>query len=211
MSDPIFERDEVLSAFRFASHWWRSLVGAVTEDRWPEAALGEWNLIELVAHTNRVYTTLLDYVEGPTKDPTPIASASEYFRIVMAEQTPHLHIAERGRQVAREYGGRDPIVITEDLSNRALALVEAAPADTVMHLFVGEMLLPQYLATRVVELVVHGTDLSAAIGLPTDPPKQSALVALQVLAAMADASDLAAMTRLLTGRSGSLPLRDVLG
>src|SRR5699024_4776743 len=153
------------------------------------------------AHTNRVYTTLLDYVEGPTKDPTPIESASQYLRIVMAEQTPHVHIAARGREVARDYGGRDPIVITEDLADRAVALVEEAPADTVMHLFVGEMLLPQYLATRVVELVVHGTDLSEVIGLPTNPPKESALVALQVLAGLADAADLAAMTRLLTGRS----------
>ena len=211
MSDPIFEEDEVTAAFRFASHWWRSLVGAVTEDRWPQQALGEWNLIELVAHTNRVYTTLLDYVEGPTKDPAPIESASQYLRIVLAEQTPHVHIAERARQEAARYGGRDPIVITEDLANRALKLVEAAPAQTVMHLFVGEMVLPQYLATRIVELVVHGTDLSAAIGLPTDPPKEAVRIAHAVLAALAKPADLVAMTRLITGRGASLPLDNVLG
>lgn len=210
MSDPIFERDEVTSAFRYATHWWRSLVGAVDEDRWPQAALGEWNLIELVAHTNRVFSTLLDYVQGPVKDPTPIESASQYFRIVLAEQTPHVHIAERGRQEAATYGGRDPIVLTEDLSARALKLVEAAPADTVMHLFVGEMVLPQYLATRIVELVVHGGDLSLAIGLPTDPPKEAVRIALAVLSALATPADLHAMTRLVTGRSASLPLHNVL-
>lgn len=210
MSDPIFERDEVTAAFRFASHWWRSLVGAVTDDRWPQPALGEWNLIELVAHTNRVYTTLLDYVEGPTKDPTPIASASQYLRIVLAEQTPHVHIAERGRQEAARYGGRDPIVMTENLAARALKLVEAAPAETVMHLFVGEMVLPQYLATRIVELVVHGTDLSTAIGLPSDPPKEAVRIAHSVLAALATPADLVGLVRTMTGRQPARPLRNLL-
>lgn len=210
MADPIFERDEVTAAFRFASHWWRSLVGAVDEARWGGPGIGEWSVLELVAHTNRVYRTLLDYIEGPVKDPTPIASAPEYFRIVLAEQTPHLHIADRGREEGASYRGRDPMMITEDLAARAMKMVEAAPADTVMHLFVGEMVLPQYLATRIVELVVHGLDLAAAIGLPTDPPREASTVALSVLAALAGPGDLSALVRLLSGRPASLPLRNVL-
>ena len=52
----------------------------------------------------------------------------------------------------------------------------ARAADTIVHLFVGEMTLDQYLATRVVELVVHGLDLAAAIDLPTPAPGAAARV-----------------------------------
>ncbi len=210
MADPIFERDEVTAAFRYASHWWRSLVGAVEDERWDGPALGEWTVRELVAHTNRAYKTILTYVEGDVKDPTPIGTAPEYFRIVLAEETPHVHIAARARQEVREYAGADPVVVTEALAAKAVKLVDAAPADTVMHLFVGEMVLPQYLATRVVELVVHGLDLAAAIALPTEPPVEAANVALATLVALARPSDLSSMLRLLTGRAADLPLRNVL-
>lgn len=211
MPDPIFSHDEVTAAFRFASHWWRSLVGAVDDDRWDGPALGEWSVRELVAHTNRVYRTILDYVAGDTKDPTPIASASDYFRIVLAEETPHVHIAERARIEVRDYDGRDVVAVTEELAKRASKLVDTAPPTTVMHLFVGEMELQQYLATRVVELVVHGLDLAAALDLPTDPPAESAGVALSVLLGLARPGDRTSMLRLLTGRPASLPLTNVLG
>jgi hypothetical protein len=46
---------------------------------------------------------------------------------------------------------------------------------------VGEMQLDQYLATRVVELVVHGWTWPTRIGLEVNPPPASAAVALTVL------------------------------
>jgi len=211
MADPIFERDEVVTAFRYASHWWRSLVGAVGDDAWSQPGLGEWTVLELVAHTNRAYRTLVEYVEGGAKDPNVIETAPEYFRIVLAEETPHVHIAARGHQEAEGYRGQDPVVVTEGLAAQAVKLVEAAPGDTVMHLFVGEMVLSQYLATRVVELVVHGLDLAVAIDLPTEPPAEAAAVALAVLAALARPSDVSALLRLLTGRAPSVELANVLG
>lgn len=210
MADPLFERDEVLAAFRYASHWWRSLVGAVDEARWDGPALGDWSARELVAHTNRAYKTILDYVAGDVKDPTWIPTASEYFRVVLAEQTPHVHIAERARREVAEYAGRDPVVVTEELAAKTVKLIDTAPGDTVMHLFVGEMALSQYLATRVVELVVHGLDLAVAIDLPTEPPVESSNVALATLLGLARPSDLSSVLRLLTGRAASLPLTNVL-
>jgi uncharacterized protein (TIGR03083 family) len=211
VADPIFERDETTAAYRYASHWWRSLVGAVEDQRWSGAALGEWSVLELVAHTNRAYSTVLDYVAGDTKDPTIVATAPEYFRIVLAEETPHVHIAARGRKEAETYAGSDPVVVTEGLAAAAVKLVDSAPAETVVHTFVGEMPLPQYLATRVVEFVVHGLDLAAAIDLPTEPPVEASGVALRTLAALARPVDVSSMLRMLTGRPASLPLRNVLG
>ena len=211
MADAQFSREEVTTAFRYADHWWRSLVGAVDDHQWDGTGLGEWSVRELVAHTNRVYRTLLDYVAGDTIDPTPIGSASDYFRIVLAEETPHVHIAERARREVADYVGRDMVAVTEELARRAAKLVETASGSTVMHLFVGEMELDQYLATRVVELVVHGTDLARALDLPTEPPQESSAVALAVLIGLARPADLAAILRLLTGRDADVPLTNVLG
>ena len=208
MADHLFEMHETAGAYRAASHWWRSLVGGVDDHQWDQAALGEWSVRELVAHTNRAYKTVLDYVTGDVKDPTPIYSAAGYFRLVLAEETPHVHIAERGRQEAAALA--DPVATTDGLAGSVDAFLAKAAADTPMHLFVGEMQLDQYLATRVVELVVHGLDLSAAIDLPTNPPTHAMRVAITVLLELAGDDDLASVARLLTGRAASLPLTNVL-
>ncbi|CAN5767278.1 hypothetical protein BH23ACT2_BH23ACT2_20990 [soil metagenome] len=209
MAHHVFEFAEVATAYRYASQWWRSVVGAVDETRWDQAALGEWSVRELVAHTARAYKTVIEYAEGEVKDPTPIDTAAGYFRIVLAEQTPHVHIAARAKREAAEHD--DWVVVTDELAAVAGRLVDDLAPDHTMHLFVGEMRLHQYLATRVVELVVHGLDLAAAIDLPTTPPAESAKVALTVLYDLAEPDDVAAVLRLLTGRPASLPLTNALG
>jgi len=209
MADHIFDPYDTAAGFREASRWWRSIVGAVEEHQWEQAALGEWSVRELVAHTDRAYKTVADYTAGETKDPTTIYSAAGYFRTVLGEQTPHVHIAERARQEAA--ARTDWMAATDELADRAERLVEDLPPDAPVHTFVGEMMLDQYLATRIVELVVHGLDLSAAIDLPTPPPTVAGRVAMTVLLDLASADDLGSVLRLLTGRPASLPLANVLG
>ena len=208
MTDRIFDDAETLVAFRESSHWWRSLVGGVDDHQWNLPGLGEWSVRELVAHGGRAFKTVSDYVEGDVKDPTPIRSAAEYFRVVLAEQTPHVHIAERARREAALE--TDWVAATDTSWAGAELVVSNVPGDTDLHLFVGEMPLGQYLATRVVELVVHGTDLAEAIGIPSPPPMSGARVAIDVLLDLSTGDDVASILRLLTGRSGSLPLANVL-
>ena len=208
MADHIFESHETLSAFHGASRWWRSIVGAVDDHRWEQAALGEWSVRELVAHTNRAYKTVIDYTQGDVKDPTTIYSAAGYFRTVLGEETPHVHIANRARREAAER--EDWMAATDELGDEAERTVSALSGEAPVHTFVGEMMLDQYLATRVVELVVHGLDLSAAIDLPTPPPVDAGRVALTVLLDLAVADDIGGILRLLTGRPASLPLANVL-
>lgn len=208
MADVTFAAHETAAAFRDASRWWRSIVGAVEDHQWNQAALGEWSVRELVAHTDRAYKTIIEYVEGGPKDPTVLWSAAGYFRTVLAEQTPHVHIAARARAEAQEH--TDWVAATDDLADRAEAIVFERGGETAVHTFVGEMELAQYLATRVVELVVHGLDLSAAIDLPTPPPTRAARIVLQVLLDLSTADDIGSILRLLTGRPASLPLAHVL-
>ena len=208
MADRTFDAPETLAAFRESAHWWRSLVGGVDDHQWDLMALGEWTVRELVAHGARAFKTVSEYVEGDVKDPTRIDTAAQYFRIVLAEQTPHVHIANRARREAREEP--DWVAATDQAWAGAELVVANVPDDTDLHLFVGEMALSQYLATRVVELVVHGTDLAEAIGIPSPPPVAGARVAIDVLLDLAAAEDVASILRLLTGRSGALPLANVL-
>lgn len=208
MADHIFDHHKVTAAFRFSSQWWRSLVGAVDDHRWDHAALGEWSIRELVAHTNRAYKTLLEYAEGDVKDGHPIYSAAAYFRTVLREETPHVHIAARAKREAGD--AADWVSATDELADRAEKLVAGLAPDHPMHLMVGEMHLDQYLATRVVELVLHGLDLAAAIDLPTSAPAPAARVALTVLLDLAGDDDLSSILRLLSGRAASLPLTHVL-
>jgi uncharacterized protein (TIGR03083 family) len=208
MADHIFEMHETAVAFREASRWWRSIVGAIDDDRWDQAALGEWSVRELVAHADRAYRTVIEYTADEVKDPTIVYSAAGYFRIVLAEQTPHVHIAARAKAEAKERS--DWLSATDELADVAERIVADSPGDTPVHTFVGEMMLDQYLATRVVELVVHGLDLAAAVDLPTPPPPAAGKVALSVLLDMAAADDIGSILRLLTGRPASLPLANVL-
>jgi hypothetical protein len=208
VADHIFDHHEVTAAFRYASQWWRSVVGSVDDHRWDHAALGEWSVRELVAHTDRAYKTLLEYAEADVVDETPIHSAAAYFRTVLAEQTPHVHIAARAKREAGDEA--DWVSATDRLAGRAERAVASWAPDQPMHLMVGVMPLDQYLATRVVELVVHGLDLAAAIDLPTVAPSASSRVALLVLLDLAGEDDYATILRLLTGRAASLPLTHVL-
>lgn len=209
MADRTFTMAESSEAFRAAAHWWRSLVGGIEDHQWALMALGEWNVTELVAHTSRAFTTVVDYSRGSVKDPTPIASAAEYFRIVLAEETPHLHIAARARTEASAH--TDWLQATDDRWAAAAQVIDNTPGEQLMHLFVGEMPLRQYLATRVVELAVHGLDLGTAIGIPSNPPPAAARLALEVLLDLSTGDDTTSLLRLLTGRDGRLPLTNVLG
>ncbi|WP_426570918.1 maleylpyruvate isomerase N-terminal domain-containing protein [Aquihabitans sp. McL0605] len=208
MSDRTFDPVDTLTAYREAGHWWRSLVGGVDDHQWDLMALGEWTVRELVAHGARAFRTVSEYIEGDTKDPTRIDTAAQYFGIVLAEQTPHVHIANRARKEAREEA--DWVAATDKLWASAELVVSNVPGDTDVHLFVGEMEIGQYLATRIVELVVHGGDLAEAIGIPSAPPLSAARISLDVLIDLASGTDVATILRLLTGRSGALPLHDVL-
>jgi hypothetical protein len=208
MPDRIFEPQQTIDGYREAGHWWRSLVGAIDEHQWDLMAVGEWNVRELVAHGGRAFRTVSDYAQGEVKDPTRIHTAAEYFRIVLAEQTPHVHIAQRARQEARLE--TDWVSATDRLWASAELVVTNLPPDSDLHLFVGEMELGQYLASRVVELVLHGMDLAEVLRMPSSPPRASLRVALDVLLDLAPVADLGSIAQLLTGRQGSLPLRHVL-
>ncbi len=203
MADRTFPHAEATSAFDLAGKWFVSAVRTVDDEQWDLPALGEWNVRELVAHTVRAFRTVEQYLDGTVRDPTPLTSAAEYFRMVLAEDEPHIHIAVRARREAPHLGD-DPIAAVEALADLAGRAVDRASATAPVHTFVGVIALPDYLATRVVELVVHTLDLAAALELDLPVPPVPARVAVQVLVDLVEDDYLGDLLRTLTGRSDLL-------
>ena len=128
--------------------------------------------------------------------------------MVRADQTPNVHIAAGAPREALDV--HDPVDHTDQWSARAETAVAMSDGDDIVHTFVGEIRLDQYLATRVIELVVHGIDLAEVVGIGVSPPPSAARVALAVLIDLVPADDLGVLLRALTGRAQMLPGLHVL-
>jgi hypothetical protein len=198
--DRTYRRDEAVGALRDASAWNIDMCRRIAADQWDRAGLGEWTTLELVAHTSRAYTTIVDYLQ-PHGD-VDLGSAALYFRVgvQMADAAVHAQVAERGRNEAKALCP-DPLVTVTERAAAALNAVEHAGAAAVATTPIGTLALADYVATRVVELTVHTIDIVGAIGLAgAEPPASSAQMTLQVLADLAVASP-AGLIRAITGRA----------
>lgn len=210
MSDRQFTPREALDSFVEATHWW-------AEDILPRAAtvdldgpgLGQWTLRELIAHTTRAFKITVEYADPAPATGSDLLSASGYFRLGMKIEGVHGDVAERGRQEAAE----TPDVVTASLewADKALQTVGAQLPQSTARTRMGDLRFDQFLATRTLELVVHGTDVGAAIGVDSAPPRKAAVVALTVLIECIDDADVVAVLRALSGRGSISPGFSVLG
>jgi uncharacterized protein (TIGR03083 family) len=193
-----FTLDEVAPAFREASTWYLSTVEGVDPARWPDPGLGEWSVLELIAHASRAFLTVERYLR-PTGH-IDVDSGAEYFRRAMAGPDSNAAIAARGRDEVAELG-EDPIGAIRARAAAALRVVQAAPPGAVCVTQAGTLSLADYLGTRVVELTVHTLDVAAAAGQPDEPPEAAARVSLIVVSALAAQPSTGVLLRALTGRA----------
>src|ERR1019366_7500523 len=128
--------------FRAASRFFVDAVAAVPVERYETRWSDEWRVLDLIGHGNRANVLSVEYFERPV----PVAG-SDY---VLPE-----NIAERGRQAVRELGD-DPVAAVRAASDRALAMVAAAPNDAKVGTPFGEQTLDTYLQSRTAELVLPG-------------------------------------------------------
>ncbi len=133
-----------------------------------------------------------------------MASAAEYYRRALSAPDVDADIAERGRSEAVLLGAH-PVDGIERAA-AALDTVAAAPLGAVCVTRGGTLALGDFLATRVVELVVHTLDLCAALGdAEAEPPAEAAQLTTSVVAAFASDSSPAVLLRALTGRGALVP------
>ena len=196
-----FTLDETLEPFRDASDWYLTVVRTVGPDQWATPGLGEWSVLELAAHASRAYLTIEEYLRP--SGAIDVDSAADYFRKAIPGPEVNVDIADRGRAEAASLG-EDPVGEIEARASRAFGVIEQAPVGAVCTTRGGTLSLADFLATRVVELTIHGLDLAGAVGLDGsalgEPPEPASRVSLTVLAALAAQPSSGTLLRALTGR-----------
>lgn len=181
--------DALTTAFRDASEFLVKSVRLVPDDAWDGPGLGSWTVRELVAHANRGQTTIEEYLLRP-REPEPPGSA--YF----TEEA----VAARGREAVLALGD-DPAEAVAATSRAVTALVENTPADATIGSPARTMTLADYLPSRIVELTVHGLDITSAIGADLSVPATAMRVSLGFVARLAARKSGQDVLFALTGRS----------
>ncbi len=142
-----------------------------------ESVLPGYTVGGLAAHLVRAVLTVETYLAAPEPDDSALVTAAVYFARALGDHDPresdfHRAVRERGAEAAAE----GPAAVAAELE-RGLAVVASAgldPARRVSVLGGLALTLEQYLATRLLELLVHGDDLAASVGLPApDHPAEA--------------------------------------
>lgn len=202
-----------MDRFGHAASGFATLVDAVPAARLDGPGLGAWTLRELIGHTARALSTVVDYLRLPAPAEATIASAEEYLEVVLRQQGDDAAIEARGRAMAAELGD-DLLARICRLADEASTAVEASDPHRLVAVGSGggnAMRLDEYLRTRCFELTVHGVDIADAAGIDWRPEPALVLDALQLAASSAAARGrgLEAL-RLLTGRRPDAGLAGIL-
>lgn len=145
---------------------------------WSAPGLGQWNVAQLVAHTVRATTRVPAYLEQPAEGP-PVVDRIGYWRYDAAAEAPA--IAQRAID---EAAAITPSQLPQAFAAghaQTLQAAQDAGADHVLFTIRGPMRLDEYVATRVLEVVVHHMDLRAALDLPPASDPEAARLVMQVL------------------------------
>lgn len=138
-------------------------LSAIPADAWSLSALGSWNLAELTAHLVRGVTRVTEYLPQEVSGP-PVVDRVSYFRY--DADAAAAGVAQRAVQEAADV---DPPDLPGRFTVGWMASVAAARdhgPDQVLTTFRGPMRLDEYVATRVLEVVVHHLDVRVALDLP---------------------------------------------
>lgn len=196
------DHDQIIGLLRSAAAQFVDVVAGLGPDDWSRPALGDWNVKELVAHTLRAFTTIGYFLDNP-RESIEIDSAADYYSTVLALPGVHAQVAERGRHAAAGLGD-DPRDAVANQVTAVLDRLSSTSGDEIGATPAGAMRLDDYLETRLVEVVVHDTDLCAAIGVSTGGPADAQLRALNTVLESASEHDRTRVLRSALGRE-SLP------
>lgn len=168
--------------------------------------LAEWSVAGLSGHLARATTAVESYLNEATSVSRSPVSASTYFATVLPLQVDldsDFHVAVRKR--GEEQGSVGAETLVEELAATIERLEHrlASEAESrLIQVFQGVVLeLDEYLKTRIIEMVVHGDDLAASVGVVTPEfPSKAMDVAITVLVELArerhgDAAVVTALTR----------------
>jgi len=160
----------IADTYEAASAFFVQATQAVPDNAWASVGLGDWTVLDLVAHGNRAHTTVEEYLLSPQP---PVGPGSDYFS--------NARISERAREAVLALGD-DPKGIVVSTAARVIALVRSTPADAVLGSPARTVTLAEYLPSRIAELTVHGLDLTSALGTEIAVPQAVLLESLRFVA-----------------------------
>jgi uncharacterized protein (TIGR03083 family) len=169
------------------------LAEAALEERFQEpSALAGFSVRGLTGHLLRAMSTVETYVDRPEPDPSggEVLSAAEYYAAVLEPATAdvnsdfHRAIRQRGLEEAPERAEELP-GRWADLAGRLRARLATELPGRLVEVYGGLVLsLDGYVITRLIELVVHGDDLAASVGV--EPPALSPAATGLVIGTLVD-------------------------
>ena len=160
------------------------LLGEIRDEQWSEPGLGSWTVRSLAGHTARAILTVENYLLQEEPGDVTIATAEDYYSTAYLIFTDDAAVAARGIE-AGEWLGANPAAQVSAALARATAAIESQPSNRIVSIGGMGIRLPEYLRTRVFELVVHTIDLSRATGLPHGLPDFAVQDAVTLAAAVA--------------------------
>ena len=195
---------QIRRAFVDAAHSFLETAALIGADQWGDVGTDQWTVLELFAHTARGMTVIGDYLDVEL-DPSTTATvddASAYFRIALSIEGVNEGVAQRALATVEQYRD-DPLGAAHEVADRIRERVASTPDDRVMKVFVETIRLSDYLATRVVELVLHTFDLQLACGLELTAPATSLEIVADILISLVDLAEPVALVLALSGRTSS--------
>jgi len=182
--------DESVAGFQSAADLLVSVVSRITPDDWARPGLGTWDVRELVAHANRAFTTVEQYLTDPLDAAT-----------VPADYAAPESVAARARASVAALGD-DPAAAVRETRDRVVRLITGTPMDAPLGTPFGPTTLGAYLPSRTAELTTHSIDIADALGLSVEVPSEAFTETLRYMATMAVVKGHGhEVPRALTGRS----------
>jgi len=163
---PVREIDEAFTAYVDAAGTVADLVDRISDDRWPGPGLDGWDLRTLVGHTSRALMNVLNYLDKPAHA-EDIDSMESYYTLrpsQTGEGSDEAAVTELARRSGAELGVH-PAGPLRELAERTCARLMTSDPAALIETNAGGIRVGSYVPTRTAELVVHGVDIAATVGL----------------------------------------------
>jgi uncharacterized protein (TIGR03083 family) len=163
------------------------LAGLASEDwerptllRPPDAEQPHWTVLQLAAHFDVFMGLTMGLVAEPMSAQPVVDRASFYISVSdRSKVSPVIY-----QYIVDHAQGHTPATIVDKVGvtfKQALEAIRTTPPDTIGPGFFGPMRLDEFVATRLVEVQVHGMDLTDALGAPPLHMPTTTTMAAEVL------------------------------
>ena len=192
----------IREAFAAATSTFEDTVRGIDERQLHEPGLGEWTVLELLAHTCRAFLTIEQTLSAAVDEGSPVVPDTVTYLRVALDHNPAIHaqIAARAVDTVPALGAQ-PRSGALEIASRGRALVDATPDDAPVAHFTGKMRFIDYLPSRIVELVLHTLDLQQATRQPLRAAPGALEITLSILTGLADRADPIALALAMSGRA----------